>query len=89
MTTTLVAQCSNCASWRSAPVNGGHASTDGLGYCARGLFPDEGKLLCAQYNVSHAFQQRIISTMLKEEGPMAMPVKLVGGRRSAKKLQKR
>lgn len=82
--TTLVAQCSNCASWRVAPAMGGHVSTDGMGYCSKGKMPDAGQVLCSQYNVSHTFQQHIISTMLKEQGPMAMPVRLVGGRKSAK-----
>lgn len=85
VTTTLLAQCSNCAAWREQPALGGHVSTDGQGYCSRGLLPDEGKLLCGQYRASPAFQQRIIGTMLREEGPMAMPVRLVGGRRSARR----
>ena len=87
--TTLVAQCSNCTSWRLAPTMGGHVSTDGMGYCAQGKMPDAGEVLCSRYNVSHTFQQRIISTMLKEEGPMAMPVKLIGGRKSAKQYRKK
>jgi len=84
---TLTAQCSNCAAWRAAsPAGAGHASTQVNGFCSRGLYPDAGALLCQKYTASHAFQQQIISTMLKEEGPMAMPVKLVSGRKSVKKL---
>jgi hypothetical protein len=82
---TLVAQCSNCAAWRLTDAVGGHASTDGVGYCARGLAPDAGKPLCSRYEATPAFRQQIISTMLKEQGPMAMPVRIVGGRRSARK----
>lgn len=85
---TLVAQCSNCASWTATP-DLGHATSAGVGFCSRGLLPDPGQALCGRYRVSHAFQQHIISTMLKEGGPMAMPVKLVGGRKSAKKLKRR
>ena len=86
---TLTAQCSNCASWRLTSAVGGHASTEGVGYCAKGLFPDAGALLCRQYAASHSFQQQIISTMLKEGGPMAMPVKLIGGRKSARHLKRK
>jgi hypothetical protein len=82
---TLVARCSNCAAWRFTDAVGGHASTADVGHCARGLSPDAGQPLCSRYEASHAFRQQIISTMLKEGGPMAMPVRLVGGRRSARK----
>jgi hypothetical protein len=58
------------------------------GFCMKGLLPDEGKPLCGSYQVSVAFKNEIISTMLKEGGPMAMPVKLVGGRKSAKKMRR-
>lgn len=88
MTTTLVAQCSNCASWRLTTGTGGHASTEGVGYCSRGLFADAGALLCQKYEASSAFKQQIISTMLKEQGPMAMPVKLIGGRKSARNMRR-
>jgi hypothetical protein len=87
--TTLVASCSNCAAWRLTTATGGHASTEGVGYCARGLFPPASEPRCESYTASHAFQQAIISTMLKEGGPMAMPVKLIGGRKSAKGFRKR
>lgn len=87
---TLTAQCSNCAAWRATgPAGAAHASMEVNGFCSRGLYPDAGALLCKQYTASHAFQQQIISTMLKEEGPMAMPVKLMGGRKSAKEQNKK
>ena len=87
---TLTAQCSNCASWRTTGASvAGHAAMDVSGFCSRGLYPDAGALLCQKYAVSHHFQQQIISTMLKEEGPMAMPVKLISGRKSVKKMMKR
>lgn len=89
-TTTLLAQCSNCASWRHSEAVGGHASTDGIGYCGKGMFPDAGQVLCQKgYEPTHAFKQLIISTMLKEQGPMALPVKLTGGRMSAREANKR
>lgn len=78
---TLLAQCSNCASWRTSAPVGGHVSTGGMGFCHRGLFPAQGELLCAKYEVSSAFKNEIISSMLKEHGPMAMPVKIMGGKR--------
>lgn len=68
---------------------GGHASTQGLGFCSRGFFPAQGEPRCDKYEVSARFRNEIISTMLREGGPMAMPVKLVGGRKSARKLQRR
>lgn len=83
---TLTAQCSNCASWRLDPAPGRPSLASG--FCMRGLVPDEGKPLCGKYQVSIAFKNEIISTMLKEGGPMAMPVKLVGGRKSAKKMRR-
>ena len=86
--TVLVAQCSNCMQWRHTPDVGGHATASGVGFCGRGLFPPQGEPRCDQYEITPAFKQLIISTMLKEQGPMAMPVKLVGGRQSAKKLQR-
>ena len=86
--TVLVAQCSNCASWMKTP-DLGHATASGVGFCGRGLAPPAGEPRCGKYVVSERFRQEIISTMLKEQGPMAMPVKLVGGRRSAKDLTKR
>lgn len=88
--TQLVAQCSNCNSWRTTQALGGHATTDGLGYCGKGLYPDAGAVLCQKgYEPTHAFQQKIISTMLKEQGPMALPVKLMGGRQSAREMNKK
>lgn len=86
--TTLVASCSNCASWRLTPDTG-HATTSNLGFCGRGLFPAQGEPRCDSYQATEAFKQQIISRMLKEQGPMAMPVKLVGGKRSAKEFNKR
>lgn len=86
--TVLVAQCSNCVSWRQTPDHG-HATAANQGFCGRGLYPDAGQPLCQKYEATSAFKQKIISTMLIEQGPMAMPVKLVGGRQSAKKFQKR
>lgn len=85
---TLEAQCSNCAAWRHTPSDG-HASAAGIGFCSRGLMPDAGSTLCQRYEASHAFKQQIISTMLREGGPMAMPVKLVGGRKSARAARER
>ena len=84
---TLVAQCSNCASWRVDPHP--ERATLAQGYCTKGLAPDAGKPLCGSYQVSLAFKNEIISTMLREGGPMAMPVKLVGGRKSARRARKR
>lgn len=89
MHVTLTAQCSNCASWRLSATVGGHLSTEGAGYCAKGLFPDEGQLLCQRYEASARFKQEIVSAMLKEQGPMAMPVRLVGGRKSARAYNKK
>lgn len=86
--TLLVAQCSNCASWRHTPDHG-HVTAANVGFCGRGLFPPQGEPRCDRYEITPAFRQQIISTMLKEQGPMAMPVKLVGGRQSAKKMQKK
>lgn len=85
---TLLAQCSNCASWRHT-ADHGHVTASNVGFCGRGLFPPQGQLLCQQYQASAQFRQDIISSMLKDHGPMAMPVKLVGGRRSAKELTRK
>lgn len=88
--TELLASCSNCASWRHTAAVGGHATTDGVGYCGKGMFPDADALLCQKgYEPTHAFKQQIISTMLKEQGPMALPVKLVGGRKSAREMNRK
>ena len=86
--TLLVAQCSNCVSWRHTPDHG-HATAANQGFCGKGLYPDAGQPLCQRYEATSAFKQHIISTMLTEHGPMAMPVKLVGGKRSAKDIRKR
>ena len=86
--TVLVAQCSNCVSWTHTPDQG-HATAANQGFCGKGLYPEAGKPLCQRYEATHAFRQHIISTMLIEQGPMAMPVKLVGGRESAKRFQKK
>ena len=86
--TTLVAQCSNCASWRHTP-DLGHATAANVGFCGRGLYPPAGEPLCQQYEANARFKQEIISAMLKEQGPMAMPVKLVGGKKSAREVNKK
>lgn len=86
--TTLVAACSNCASWRHTPDHG-HATSANVGFCGKGLFPAQGEPRCASYQITEAFKQQVISAMLKEQGPMAMPVKLVGGRRSAKEQNRK
>lgn len=86
--TTLVASCSNCTSWRHTP-DMGHATSANVGFCGRGLFPPLGEPRCDRYEITHGFKQQIISTMLKEHGPMAMPVKLMGGKRSAKDINKK
>lgn len=85
---TLTAQCSNCASWVQPPHDAARPTLSTPGFCGRNLAPPAGELLCAKYTVSDRFKQQIISSMLKEEGPMAMPVKLVGGRQSARKFRK-
>lgn len=85
---TLIAACSNCASWRQTP-DLGHATSSGFGFCGRGLFPAQGEPRCDKYEITHAFGQQIISTMLKEHGPMAMPVKLMGGKKSARAFNKK
>lgn len=85
---TLHAECSNCAAWQKTP-DMGHATSAGMGFCGKGLFPPQGEPLCQQYEASHAFKQQIISTMLKEQGPMALPVKLVGGKKSARAINKK
>lgn len=85
---TLVAQCSNCASWRHTEDHG-HATSANVGFCGRGLFPATGEVLCPQYQATPAFKQQIISSMLKDHGPMAMPVRLVGGRESARKMRRK
>lgn len=86
--TTLTAECSNCASWRLTP-DMGHATASNVGFCGRGLYPDPGQPLCQQYEASARFKQQIISAMMKDAGPMAMPVKLIGGRKSAKEINKK
>lgn len=85
---TLVASCSNCASWRHTPDHG-HATSANVGFCGRGLFPAQGEPRCADYQITDAFKQQIISSLLKEHGPMAMPVKLVGGTKSARAANKK
>lgn len=85
---TLTAQCSNCQSWRHTP-DMGHATSAGVGFCGKGIFPPQGEPRCDQYVITEAFKQQVISSMLKEHGPMAMPVKLVGGRRSAREQNRR
>lgn len=89
---TLVASCSNCVSWRHTP-DMGHATSANIGFCSRGIFPPQGEPRCDSYQITEAFKQQVISSLLKEHGPMAMPVKLVGGTKSAKaqnkKLKKR
>lgn len=87
MTGTLVASCSNCAAWRHTP-DMGHATSANVGFCGRGLYPPQGEPRCDSYQITEAFKQQVISSMLKEHGPMAMPVKLVGGRKSAKNFRK-
>lgn len=86
---TLLAQCSNCVSWRHT-VDQGHATAANVGYCGLGRVPDAGAHLCqSHYQATPAFKQEIISSMLKDHGPMAMPVKLMGGRRSARAHNKK
>lgn len=87
--TVLVARCSNCASWQKTPDLGGHLTASELGFCGRGLFPPPGEPRCDKYVVGERFRQEIIGTMLREQGPMAMPVKLVGGKRSARDLNRK
>jgi len=86
--TTLVASCSNCTSWRFTP-DVGHATSANVGFCGLGLYPAQGEPRCDSYQITPTFTQHVISSMLKEHGPMAMPVKLVGGKQSARKFQKR
>lgn len=88
MRVTLLAQCSNCQSWRHTTDNA-HATASNVGFCGRGHSPPQGEHLCAQYQATPRFRQEIISSMLKDHGPMAMPVRLVGGRRSAKDLTRK
>ena len=80
--TTLVAACSNCASWRQTP-DMGHATSANVGFCGKGLFPAQGQPRCESYQITPAFQQQIISSLLKDHGPMAMPVTFAGGKRAA------
>lgn len=81
---TLEASCSNCVSWTRTPEDG-HATSAGQGFCGVARAPDVGALLCqSHYRPTPAFKQEIISSMLKDHGPMAMPVKLMGGRKSAR-----
>ncbi len=86
---TLQAQCNNCASWVQPAPDPVRPTLSGPGFCGRNLAPPAGEVLCHQYTTSRAFQQQIISTMLKEQGPMAMPVKLMGGRKSARAANKK
>lgn len=86
--TDLIAACSNCASWRHTP-DMGHATSANVGFCGRGLFPATGEPRCESYQITDAFKQQIISSLLKEHGPMAMPVKLVGGKKSARAAKKK
>ena len=85
---TLEAACSNCVSWTRTPDHG-HATSAGQGFCGTGLYPDAGKLFCGRYQITSAFKQQIISSMLKDHGPMAMPVKLMGGQKSARAQNKK
>lgn len=85
---TLVASCSNCTSWRFTPDQG-HATSANVGFCGRGLYPAQGEPRCDSYEITDAFKQHVISSMLKEHGPMAMPVKLMGGKRSAAEINKK
>lgn len=85
---TLNAECSNCAAWVRPPADPARPTLSGPGFCGKNLTPPEGEPLCDKYEVSAAFKQAIISAMLKEEGPMALPVKLVGGRQSARRFQR-
>lgn len=82
----LEASCSNCASWVPAPPGATPAATPAssplpllapAGACQRTLAPPQGELLCAQYEASPAFMERILSAMLKES-PMTMPIALPG-----------
>lgn len=75
-------------SWRQTP-DFGHATSANVGFCGRGLFPAQGEPRCESYQITEAFKQQVISSMLKDHGPMAMPVKLVGGRKSAAAINKR
>lgn len=86
---TLQAECANCASWVKPPMDPARPTTAGPGFCGKALAPPTGELLCDKYEASAAFKQAIISAMLKEEGPMALPVKLVGGRKSAREANRR
>ena len=86
--TDLVASCSNCASWRHTP-DLGHATSANVGFCGRGMSPPQGQPRCDSYQITEAFKQQIISSLLKEHGPMAMPVKLVGGKKSAREINKK
>ena len=85
---TLTAACANCASWTKSAPDPARPTLAGPGWCHRGLTPPEGEPLCQAYEASPAFKQANISAMLKDKGPMAMPVKLVGGRRSAKEFRR-
>lgn len=75
---TLVARCSNCASWQAVPPPPtAHASVradDGV--CVKGFAPPPGALLCDRYAVSAAFRAKIVSTVLKHE-----PVRVDVGRK--------
>ncbi len=76
--TTLEAACENCASWTKNAESTHESATTGM--CARSLVPDAGQPLCGEYEAGPAFTQALISAMMKDIGPMAMPVKLVGMR---------
>jgi hypothetical protein len=86
--TTLVASCSNCTSWRHTPDHG-HATSANVGFCGKGLFPPQGEPRCESYQITDAFKQKLISAMMKDQGPMAMPVKLIGGQKSAKQQNRK
>jgi len=65
--------------WRANPdaANTSHATAQVAGTCAKGLAPEAGEARCNDgYEANARFAQAIISAMLKEEGPMAMPIPL-------------
>lgn len=85
---TLLAACSNCASWRAVSLGAvaGHATSRGAdGVCIKALAPPEGEPRCDRYSISPSFERVIVSRMLQDK--MVVPVPLRG--KAAKEARRR
>ena len=86
---TLTAECSNCASWRplpgADPIAGHGTFVAPGGVCMRGLAPPPGEVLCSKYAVSKGFERAIVARLMQD--PMVLPVPLRG--KAAKEARRR